>query len=183
MQALLKKLRLSQAILLVSMIPLVVMLGTFFASLGDLNERWRDAKVAVEISYINDLLGEIVHYHAVERGLTAGFIGSGGKRFGDELKQARLKSDEAEVHLKALTSDDFDALEFSQMQKWLVSLNQSLQKKAALREKVDQLDSGREAFGLFTKINADALDAIEMMTIGIKDTELGRKARNLLAID
>jgi methyl-accepting chemotaxis protein len=63
-------------------------------------EKWRTYSMLDQIMDVSVEIGSLVHRLQIERGLSSGFIGSHGERFGAELKAARLESDREAADLQ-----------------------------------------------------------------------------------
>lgn len=63
-------------------------------------EKWQIYSALGQIMDVSVGVGSLVHRLQIERGLSSGFIGSHGERFGAELKAARLESDKEAADLK-----------------------------------------------------------------------------------
>lgn len=107
-------------------------------------------------------ISALVHETQKERGMTAGFLGSKGKKFASELPRHRRsetdpRETEVRAYLKGFDSKDFGS-EFSSS---LLGAMQKLDGLDNLRQQVDRLSiKGAEAIGYYTKMNAEFLDLI-----------------------
>ncbi len=63
-------------------------------------EKWQTYSALGQIMDVSVEIGSLVHRLQIERGLSSGFIGSHGERFGAELKAARLESDKEAADLQ-----------------------------------------------------------------------------------
>ena len=91
----LNDLKISHKLLLMLSIPL---LGLLFFSAIEISDKWRqldEAQAVQETVLLSQRLDAVAHNFAVERGLSAGFLGSGGKHFAPELREQRAKTDAA----------------------------------------------------------------------------------------
>jgi len=87
----LNDLKISHKLILMLSIPL---LGLLFFSIGEINDRWQqmdEAQAVQEIVELSQRLDAVAHNFAVERGLSAGYLGSGGKRFAKKLGEQRSR--------------------------------------------------------------------------------------------
>ncbi|MAZ65705.1 MAG: hypothetical protein CMF25_01180 [Kangiellaceae bacterium] len=85
--------------------PLVMVLllgGLELKRLSDIAVEGELAKGVVELSRALD---EVAHHHAVERGLSAGYLGSGGSKGLSALNTQREKADKAENGLRRLVAE------------------------------------------------------------------------------
>jgi methyl-accepting chemotaxis protein len=95
--------KLRTQILLLSLVPIIALfaVGGFLSATTYL--KWRGEVLAQKYVEQGVLYGDLAHALQAERGISTGFILSGGAQFGEALKKARLASDEA---VKNLPSDD-----------------------------------------------------------------------------
>jgi methyl-accepting chemotaxis protein len=63
-------------------------------------EKWQTYSALGQIMDVSVEIGSLAHRLQIERGLSSGFIGSHGERFGAELKAARLESDKEATDLQ-----------------------------------------------------------------------------------
>lgn len=137
------------------MLPLIA-LGWFAAS-GVIERQ----SVVNELSRMQTLTtlaqraGNWVHQSQLERGMTAGFLGSQGEAFGDRLSQQRPNMDAA-VEAFFQQRDQIDAaLLGSTISTQLVAIEQQWQRNQALRDQVDQLRVATpEALAHYTNLNS-----------------------------
>ncbi|KZY61259.1 hypothetical protein A3742_11750 [Oleiphilus sp. HI0071] len=119
------------------------------------------------------LLDNIAHQHAVERGLSAGFLGSKGSKGGDKVRAQRVVADKAWAALSSYI-DASDHQIAPQALKLIASLETLMGNKAVVRNRVDALDPQNGAFHYYSSVNQHALNAIESVQSEISDPELGR---------
>jgi len=99
--------------------------------------------------------GNWVHQSQLERGMTAGFLGSQGEAFGDRLSQQRPNMDAA-VEAFFQQRDQLDAtLLTSTISSQLAAVEQQWQQNQSLRDQVDLLSVATpEALGHYTGLNS-----------------------------
>jgi methyl-accepting chemotaxis protein len=102
--------------------------------------------------------GDVVHQMQLERGMTAGFLGSEGDAFGNRLRQQRPNTDEAaEAFHNERASLDQSQLTPS-VQQQLREIDERWQRQPALRDRVDDLEvTMGEALGHYTGINGQLM--------------------------
>ena len=115
-----------------------------------------------------DRLEKVAHHHAVERGLTAGFLGSGSDEAKAKVDAQRIKADAAEQQLMALLSGQWP--ESFNVPRNVALLQETLKAKPAIRKEVDA-GNGKNAFGFYSKLNKSALDAASNLTLNIHSSE------------
>ena len=133
-----------------------------------------------EMSTIEDLTelsvvySELVHELQKERGMTAGFLGSKGNKFGAKLKSQRQNTDDKYTRKKSFWSEkNFTLQEIIQLNS---ITEQTLQKLSSIRQKIDsQSISTAEAIGYYTNLNKSLLE-VAALNAGIStDTEVTKE--------
>ncbi|MEA1914354.1 MAG: nitrate- and nitrite sensing domain-containing protein [Campylobacterota bacterium] len=133
-----------------------------------------NANVQIAISISN-----LLHETQKERGATAGFIGSKGKKFVKKLPAQReltnKKLKNARDTLQKISLNSFN----QEAKKNLAHALKQLDRLNTIRSNVDQFSiGGAKAIGYYTKMNALFLDTIGSIT---KDATTPNEARDLLA--
>ena len=157
----LKSLKVAHAIALVGTLPLilVVILAVSYGSI--LLEDSNDAKRAKDVVLLSDRLDAVAHNFAVERGLTAGFLGSGGARGKEAVDAQRLKADNADQALRALSASDFEEISPELLNTLISPVLRELDRKNTVRSKVDNLAADNGSFGYYSSLNDKALHAVQ----------------------
>jgi methyl-accepting chemotaxis protein len=172
MRHLLKKLQFSQLLALVSILPMALVLIVTTLFVLDLSEEKHHADYSYDALMIARLLDDVAHHHARERGLTAGFLGSQNAISQNKMKEQRKLSDATIDALNQLSPDNLTGFKFSYIQETLKPLRNTLAQKQELRAKIDQLDPTNNAFEVYSSINSEALRAIKVITVHIKDAQV-----------
>ncbi len=119
------------------------------------------------------VISEVVHEMQKERGLTAGFMGSGGTKFGSELSQQRTLTDtkrEALTEMLAASDSEDQSPAFARSLEKAVNTMNSL---ASHRSNIDERTlSAQEAIGFYTQHNAHMLDVIATVSEAATDGEI-----------
>lgn len=124
-------------------------------------------------------LDKLAHNFAVERGLTAGYLGSGGSQGLSSLIQQRDQANLAVVEFQSfLEKKQSDYGE--NIQRMIKNLNQSVSQVEALRNKVDALNKNNQAFKNYSDINKQALDIISTLAVDAKDPAVIRSINALI---
>ena len=138
---------------LVGPILLVIIVGILFTS------SMQDAAVLADTEKRGQLLklsNALLHEVQKERGMTAGFIGSEGSAFGQEIKSQRRAVDSARAKLSDFATDYDDELVNDAL---INPMNAQLSRLTQVRSRVDSLDIPLgEALGYYTGINRFILD-------------------------
>lgn len=160
----LSKISFQQALAAVIAFALVVMLTTSYividASLQKKQLVSQDAEFISEVLMID----KIAHETAVERGLTAGFIGSGYRKNGDKVAKQRLIVDKV--------FNEFS--NYTQTKKHPIALFTAVLEKhkniKALRENIDR-QQGKSAFAVYSNANQFMLDVANSRVSHIRQSE------------
>ncbi|MGQ8366966.1 methyl-accepting chemotaxis protein [Glaciecola sp. 1036] len=163
--SLLAKVKVSQAITIISVLPAILLLITVGVLWTHYNQYIKERQLTSDVILVSDLLDDIAHNHAVERGTSAGFLGSQGISGKEQMLAARQKADAAQqalVNFDPKQLNVFSPLHFSEIRTNILAL---LKEKAVIRQQIDALD-GKGAFAYYSHLNQQALDAI--LNIGAK---------------
>lgn len=158
----LNQLKVSQAIAIIAFIPitLVVILGLLLAK--NLSNQVVNSRAAFEVVLLSNILDEVAHHHAVERGLTAGYLGSQGQTGMTALQQQRQRADNAEQRLRNLDYAQFKEISSHRLTKLINPVLQQLQQKPIIRQDVDARRS-TTSFAYYSEVNRLSLTAIESL--------------------
>ncbi len=161
----LENMSIKSKIYLLLSIPIMGLL--FFSIYGVVAKR----DTAIEMETIQTLTelsvkaSALVHETQKERGMTAGFLGSKGQSFVNEIGGQRSTVDQRTAELRAFLAG-FDATAYGA--KFSASLNSAqtkLDKMASIRDGVSALQiSARDAIGYYTDLNATFLSLVEEAT-------------------
>jgi diguanylate cyclase (GGDEF)-like protein len=123
-------------------------------------------------------LDHIAHEHAVERGLTAGFLGSDGTQGKEKVMLQRKKADQSVADLQTFINTNQGDLD--NINADLDKLIDLLQQKNNVRKNVDQLNHNSKAFAYYSSLNKKAIDTIDLLTTLVKDTSLRSELDNMV---
>jgi len=129
------------------------------------------------------LLDNIAHEHAVERGLSAGFLGSSGQKGKNKLDAQRLKADESWKKLELYIQNSEHGHQNNLTQTYQTKLNSLMSSKSSVRQRVDSLNPNNNAFKYYSELNQHVLDMIELIAQEISSPEISHDFytyRNLL---
>ena len=143
---------------------LVPLLGLIFFSVKSANKEWQFYELHIQISELSQLAvkaSNLVHEFQKERGMTAGFIGSSGKKFADKLPGQRQTADgrltEYQDYLATLNLDQYH----HSLKGQFAEIQSRLQQLQATRRSVDELTIKlSDALGYYTKNNAALLGIV-----------------------
>ncbi len=156
-------------------IPLIMALALAFSSLKTLeNDRSNMSSVVQVSGFVGDI-GAIMKRLQVERGTTAGFVGSKGAQMSGEMQKARTATDEILNTVNPLSQGLTSLHQDSVSRQW----NAIVQKLAELkntRGRVDALNMpGNEAFQYYTGIIGDMLDLNRTMAVQASEESVAFK--------
>ena len=123
-------------------------------------------------------LDALAHNFAVERGITAGYLGSKGASGMDKLRDQRKLADLMAQNLQAYlesNADDFD----EQTNLMLSELSNLITKVPSLRDKVNDLRKDSNAFSMYSSINKKALDTIAILANKTTDIDVSNSLNAL----
>ena len=123
--------------------------------------------IATDQDYIRllDKLEKIAHHHAVERGLTAGFLGNPNRSAKAMVDAQRRKADESVRHMETLLRDlvlDIPELKV---------LREHMSDKTSIRAEVDR-ENGARAFDYYSRLNQVAIETATILNTYVKSNEL-----------
>ena len=154
------------------------MLAAGYLSYVQLSARLKDYHAMNDVVVISEQLkklSDIAHSLQVERGLTAGFIGSKGAKNVAELTRARTQTDGVAGQFDAIStslSDVSGGALAAQYAAAKASLTSTLQ----LRQSVDSLSaSGAQAFGAYTSAIANIVSIASDLVDEVGDPNIARQ--------
>lgn len=157
----LRNLKMRNKLMLIVSIPILALL--YFA-LSDFSVKYqlanRMSTVHTDMEF-SVAISAMVHELQKERGMTAGYLGSKGKKFVSELPKQRSLTDEKINALQNFMRDyPDDARRYQENQRFSNSLK-SLGTLATLRSSIDALNiQSKDAIGFYTKTNAGMLSTV-----------------------
>ncbi|MCL9782658.1 methyl-accepting chemotaxis protein [Vibrio sp. S4M6] len=155
------------------LLPIICML--FFAQI-EIRLDWRtehENKQIQELAKLSVKASSLVHEMQKERGYTAGYVGSGGKKFVNELQQQRLEVDKRLATLLNFVKT-FDATQFGE--KFINQLNAATNLSEELnkqRTAISDLSIPlKDAIAYYNKKNAAYLDIVGLLPLLSSDGQL-----------
>lgn len=167
----LKRLKVSHAISLATILPMLVAILLLFLLISRLNEQVEQQQTVEDIVVLSGLFDDIAHNHAVERGLTAGFLASGGNSGRDKVDNQRLKANTAADALSRFDTSVLASFSEADFRSLSSPILEQLKLRQSVRQKVDALASDNNAFGYYSELNRRALVAIEKLMLRMTDKE------------
>ncbi|WP_096087536.1 methyl-accepting chemotaxis protein [Agaribacterium haliotis] len=173
---------LARKIQLIVLPSMVLLVAVVLLELWQNMRSIRDAQVTAQVVELAAVLDGVAHNHAVERGLTAGFLASGGELGADKLSTQRQKADVSREALIAELDSSFVLSLPPAMREHLQELAGELAYVPELRKQVDQLDASNSPFLIYSAINKMSLDAIDELSSMIRDMEVVKGLQALVGL-
>ena len=146
--------------------------GTLFISIvylaiKDINysrHEMHSAEMDTGLVQLVSAVERVAHHHAVERGLTAGYLGKPSPESRKKVVEQRGRGDQAFSNLKTLV--DTDWADNTHIMNTVMPVIEKEEQKALVRQQVDQ-QNGSTAFDYYSGLNARALNAASALTLWI----------------
>jgi methyl-accepting chemotaxis protein len=170
-----KNVTINQKLFFLTMVSVLVLL--YYAATSN----YSSYKKHVELNNLHNIIelsivsATLVHETQKERGYTAGFLGSNGKKFPNELKNQRVLTDkkisELNTFLKTFDRENYDR-EFNDI---LQSALDKLSKMNTIRNRVSSFSiSAGDAISYYTSINTHFLDIVAKIGKDASNVELSK---------
>lgn len=141
---------------------------SLYTTWASLRQHIQDEKIL----NLMDALEKVAHHHAVERGLSAGYLGEPTESKKQNLTKQRSQADAAAASLLALVNQEWPVE--LQMKMHVSFINDTLNGKSSIRESVDKL-SAADAFAYYSKVNQIALDTLETLRMNLRDWRIQKR--------
>ena len=125
-----------------------------------------NAELDIQLISLLDSIEKVAHNHAVERGLTAGYLGKPSSEAKQKVDAQRIKANEAVDHMLVLMENEWPS-EIHVIDK-LRALQGQIGKKTNIRGEVDR-NFGQNAFVYYSRLNAMALNAANSLMLSVND--------------
>ncbi len=166
-------------ILILCLIPLLALIALGTSKLLEERRSMAGADFIQQVVGLAPTISNLVHELQKERGMSAGFIGSGGQAFADTINDQRdLTNGRLELFQQAFATLDA-RLETPVIRDPLDTAKAALEELGARRGDVDQLSINvPQMAGYYTPLITELLNVLESMTTVLDD---GEKLRPVLA--
>lgn len=180
MLSMIKNLKISQKLILLSGLPLLLVILLGLQGVKSSQEGVKASLQTLEAMEAFRLLDNVAHNFAVERGLTAGFLGSkGDSGIHDKLKAQRAKADDAQRKLTGFTPEHISSALWRQATAEVVSI---LQGKQSMRQQVDTLTPANSPFNYYSDLNKHAIIAASIIASQAADPSVAQELNALLSL-
>ncbi|WP_194435231.1 methyl-accepting chemotaxis protein [Vibrio fluminensis] len=180
MQSILRRFPLYVIVSFAVAIPVVIAIALAALDIFALNNKSqatiKDEQLVNLVIHYDDL----AHNLAVERGLTAGVLGSKGNReIVDNLRNQRAKVDAAINQLEQFKSQAIDSQLTGSL---LKDINSQLAKLNEVRQGVDKLKPQIAPFGYYSNLNQLIIDNIDLLISETRSHELSALGKSLISV-
>ncbi|MEZ8093766.1 methyl-accepting chemotaxis protein [Photobacterium swingsii] len=176
----LASIRLSQALVLISGIPLFIVLLLLTNQYWQAQEKSNNAAITSEAITLINLFDDVAHNFAVERGLTAGVMAAKGQGAQvEQLNKQRRKADAAEQALRQFQPEYLPKDSVNAISRDVLSL---LSKKSNIRSQVDNRSIVDSPFAFYSHLNQLAIDNVRLVISEIDDATIKRDSIGLLSL-
>ena len=159
---------------LLMMIPVV---GVMYFAGSSVNVSYSiksNAALTIQMSNLSTYLGALVHELQKERGMTAGFLGSSGIQFRDQLPGQRGLTDEKLSALLQYIKANSGTFHGELMEHVDLALDR-IKMLPDIREKVTRMSiNGKEAIDGYTSVNTLILEAVSHLSHGSLNADITR---------
>lgn len=140
---------------------------------------WQNGIMDERLLFLMDSLEKVAHHHAVERGLSAGYLAAPAPDKKQKLNAQREKADQSVREMRSFANQEWP--ESFQMKKHMDLLNEKLKQKSSIRAQVDQ-GSAPGAFTFYSNVNKYALDIFQLFRVDIHDWHMQKAINSALEI-
>jgi len=171
----LNKISISKKIMLMLIFPLLGLIYFSFTSVSDRTDVANEMNSVAPLANLAVELSRLVHETQKERGATAGYLGSKGKKFSDILPAQHGTTDTKIASVRLFLKDFNRSAYGSQFSSQLDEALSRLGQLGEIRSSVLSLNiSAGKAIGFYTKTNAMLLGMVETMTSLSNSGEISR---------
>ncbi|ADU96994.1 nitrate- and nitrite sensing domain-containing protein [Thermovibrio ammonificans] len=163
-------------VLLVGLVSIfVIAVLSFFLISQNLKKEENLEKLKTSI-LISTRVSAVVHELQKERGRTAGFLGSGGETFKEELKAQRAETDKEIAKLEELLNKETLMAFPPKIRQELVDVLDNLKAISSERLKVDSKEvTLRQAIAFYTNLDNKLIDLVARLAHYAKEADISRE--------
>lgn len=172
--SLFSNLKVSHSIAIVGILPSLFAIIIVAFLVVDLNEQVDEGVFAEDMVKLSTILDGVAHNFAVERGLSAGFLGSKGSSSKDSLLAQRKVADSAEEALRNIDEGAFEVMTLDRLNRLRNPVLNMLKGKNQVRQKVDALAADNGAFDFYSEVNRQALNSIERVILDVSNRDIAK---------
>ncbi len=162
-------------------LPVTVLVVYSLLSLYSMLQKEKEYQDVSHLAKLSVKISNLVHETQKERGMSAGFLGSKGKKFNNRLiKQRVLTNEKRELLENYLKEEPILGFGKTFVTKFDMALQQ-LSQLDQMRQRIDQLAlSTKEGVSYYTDLNAKLLDMIAMIANHTTDANMQKRINGYL---
>ncbi len=157
-------------------------LGLILSAAFNISSKWDQQlqiKETQQLVNLSGVLDRLAHNMAVERGLSAGFLGSKGQQMGEKLQQQRVVVDQAAADLEQfLRTFNHPSQAIHEA---VDALLQRAARRSEIRQAINALAPDNGGFAFYSEANSVALELIDSISGAVTEGVLARQLRSLSA--
>ncbi|ELE2163760.1 nitrate- and nitrite sensing domain-containing protein [Vibrio fluvialis] len=180
MKKLLRHFPLYRVVTLIAGLPIAIALILATFNVLDLRQRVETAEHDQETVKLILLYDNLAHNLALERGLTAGVLGSKGQ--GPQVEQLRKQRSETDTHVKALQSFSPVTVNPVLANKLKADVQNQLAQLNDVRRQVDSLTPTVSPFAYYSNLNQLAIDDSQILLSTIDDANVAELGSSLISV-
>ncbi len=180
MKKLLRHFPLYRVVTLIAGLPIAIALILATFNVLDLRQRVETAEHDQETVKLILLYDNLAHNLALERGLTAGVLGSKGQ--GPQVEQLRKQRSETDTHVKALQSFSPITVNPVLTNKLKADVQNQLAQLNDVRRQVDSLTPTVSPFAYYSNLNQLAIDDSQILLSTIDDANVAELGSSLISV-
>jgi len=177
----LKNIKVVHALLIVCLLPSTALMIQSFIGFGYLQQKVNEAEATTEVIELTKLLDSIVEQTSLERDLSYHFMSSDSPQPTVALVDQRDKLDQVVLKLQELNAESFKHISYATIENQVNILINSLDEKISTREAINIKDPDNTAFAMYSAINQEAINTINLATLLIKDNTFNADLNLLVA--
>lgn len=166
-------------LIIIAAIPLLLVLFLLSKQLIQTNRDYHYAATSHEATTFFNLLDQVAHNFAVERGLTAGFVASNGEKGKSALNNQRNLADTAHAKMANFAPKYLDP---ALVNKLLSDVQSQLRNKSSMRTQVDNLSFSQSPFEYYSTLNKLSLDSMAIILTQVNSQQLKQSMQGLLSL-
>ncbi len=174
-----KDLSIRNKIILLLFFPLFGLILISAINISNKMEQQQRIKDTQQLVGLSGALDQLAHNMAVERGLSAGFLGSRGEKMGDKLIQQREVVDQAVSGLEQFMTTFRHSDQ--EIQGAVAALLEQAAQRVEIRQAIDALAPDNGGFAYYSSTNSRALELIDNISGAVTEGVLARQLRALSA--
>ncbi|MBL0711429.1 MAG: bacteriohemerythrin, partial [Colwellia sp.] len=157
-----KKVKLSQLVLITTLIPVLTVLLLCSFILLDNYQRYKNITLAIGLNNIIEQVNDVSHSLQAERGLSSGFASSNYQQFSQQLANQRLLTDKAITDIQYLLEHEIDPEIQGNIQEYLDDSRHDFEQLIEHRQQVDNKNvSFMQTYQVYTQLIEQLLSVSE----------------------